>query len=411
MQQVTNQQRLKPWMGFVLFALLMVYFIFVCVPMQTAWGIWGLIATEVSFLVIAIVYGLIFRISLKEMFPIKKFTARDFFGGIFLVIGGTLIGLISVAVIAILVPSALEGGDVEAITDMMISGPGYILLMLIIAVMPAICEEAIHRGAILTSFRSIKKDWVIVLIMAVFFGINHMSVLRFINTAILGACLSYVVVKKNNILLSSIMHFTVNFSASTISYIASLFLKKYMDSGLSGSDIASAMGSGAMRNALPAYLFYGAAAPILIVLGLMLLNPSSHKKIRFLFAGIISVLMLSSAIGLAVFSASSAKVLQSTVNYKVTAENTEAPALDLDIEEDGDYTLICVLMQSDGIYYAKITDERGNVVSENEIPAGSIRTLTANMHLESGKYKLILVNGKGTVGDNPTFSIQMKKLG
>ena len=36
MQTVTNQQKLKPWMGFVLFAVLMAVFLFVCVPMQTA---------------------------------------------------------------------------------------------------------------------------------------------------------------------------------------------------------------------------------------------------------------------------------------------------------------------------------------------------------------------------------------
>ena len=33
---------------------------------------------------------------------------------------------------------------------------------------PPICEEAIMRGAILSNFRSIKKDWVIVLIMGLF---------------------------------------------------------------------------------------------------------------------------------------------------------------------------------------------------------------------------------------------------
>ena len=48
MQQVTNQQRLKPWMGFVLFAVLMALFIFVCAPMQSAWGIWGLVRAGVG---------------------------------------------------------------------------------------------------------------------------------------------------------------------------------------------------------------------------------------------------------------------------------------------------------------------------------------------------------------------------
>ena len=49
MQQITNQQRLKPWMGFVLFAVVMVLFLFAGARMQTAWRIYGLIATEAMF--------------------------------------------------------------------------------------------------------------------------------------------------------------------------------------------------------------------------------------------------------------------------------------------------------------------------------------------------------------------------
>lgn len=410
MQQVTNQQKLKPWMGFVLFAVLMAYFIFVCVPMQTAWGIWGLIATEVSFLVIAIVYGLIFKIPLKEMFPIKKFSAREFFGSIMLVAGGAMFGLISVGLVGVLFPSTLESGDVSAITDYISNGPGYILLIFIIAVLPAICEEAIHRGAILTNFRSIKKEWVVILIMAIFFGINHLSFLRFINTAILGACLSYIVIKKNNILLSSISHFTVNFAASSISYISSLLFKKATGSALSGSDISSAMSSGIMKTALSSYLFYGVIAPFLIVIGLMLLNPASHKKIRFLFAGIVAVICLVSSVGMTAFNTMNNKITSANFSYRVVQENEETPGVDVDIEEEGNYSIVCVLMKADGEYTAKLVDENGNVVSEDAFPAGSLRTLSVNKHLEPGHYELIMVNGKGTLGDTPNFSLQINKI-
>ena len=396
-------------MGFVLFAALMLYFVFVCAPMQTAWGIWGLVATELSFLVIAIVYGLIFRIPLKEMFPIKKFSARDLFGSIFLVIGGTLIGLISVAVVGILIPSSVEGSDVEALTDFIVDGPGYLLTMIILALCPAICEEAIHRGAILSNFRTIRKDWVIVLIMAVFFGINHMSVLRFINTAILGACLSYVVVKKNNILLSSIMHFTVNFSASTISYLSTVMLKSIAGGNFSGSDISSQFNSGSLRNVLGTYLMIGCIAPILIVLGLMMLNPQGHKKIRFLFAGIIAAAMFVGSIGYTAYNTNANTLVQCSFNYTVTQDNSESLPVDLDIEKDGDYNIVCVLMKGSGDYFVKIVDENGEVIYQEPFPEGSIRTYTSRKTFEAGYYELYIVNGKGTVGDMPAISIQVNK--
>lgn len=410
MQQVTNQQKLKPWMGFALFAFVMLYFIFVCIPMQSNWGIWGLVATEVSFLIIAIVYGLIFKIPLKEMFPVRKFTARDFFGSLFLVVGGSLFGLISIALVGTLIPSSVEGSDVSAISEYISNGPGYIILVLVMALSPAICEEAIHRGAILTNFRSIKKEWVVVLIMAIFFGLNHLSVLRFINTAILGAALSYIVIKKNNILLSSMMHFILNFSASSISYISSRLLKSITGSGLSGSDISNVMNAGTMKTVLGTYLLYGTVAPFLIVLGLMLLNPAAHKKIRFLFAGIVAVICLVSSVGMTAYNTMNNKIATANFSYTVVQENVDMPGIDVDIEKEGNYAIVCVLMKADGEYTAKLVDENGNVVSEDEIPEGSIRTLSVNKQLEPGHYQLIMHNGKGSNGDTPVFSVQVNKV-
>ena len=410
MQQVTNQQKLKPWMGFVLFAIVMLYFIFVCVPMQTAWGMWGLVATEVSFLILAIVYGLIFKIPLKEMFPIKKFTVKDFFGSLLLVVGCSLFGLISVALVGTLIPSSVEGGDVSAITEYIANGPGYIILMLVMALSPAICEEAIHRGAILTNFRSIKKEWVIVLIMALFFGINHLSVLRFINTALLGAALSYIVIKKNNILLSSMMHFILNFSASTLSYLASRALGSISGGGISGNDISNVMNAGTMKSVLGTYLLYGTVAPFLIVLGLMLLNPASHKKIRFLYAGIVAIVCFASAIGMTAYNTTNNKIATANFSYTVVQENVSMPGIDVDIEEEGTYAIVCVLMKADGEYTAKLVDENGDVVSEDAFPEGALRTLSVNKHLEPGHYQLVMYNGKGTIGDTPTFSVQVNKI-
>lgn len=396
-------------MGFVLFAVLMALFIFICVPMQNMWGMWGLVATELLFLVMAISYGLIFKIPLKEMFPIKKFTARDFFGSLLLVLGGSSFGLISIGIVGALFPSTVEGGDVEAIMDIVTQGPGYILIIFILAVMPAICEEAIHRGAILTSFRSVKKEWVVVLIMAVFFGINHLSFLRFINTAILGATLSYIVIKKNNILLSSLMHFTLNFSASTLSYVMTSFLTKASDSGLTGGDVTSLVSGSSMMTALPTYFLMGVTAPFLIVLGLMLLNPAGHRKIRFLFAGIVAILCLAASVGMTFLNTTSNKITDASFNYRVTEENSETPSIDFDVEQDGNYTFVCVLMNAKGDYSFKISDDDGNVISQEQIPSGTIRTYTAVKTLEAGSYHVTVVNGSHTRGDEPVIQIQVTK--
>ena len=395
-------------MGFALFAVLMALFIFVCGPMQEAWGIWGLIATEAIFLILAIAYALILRVPLKEMFPIKKFKARDFFGSLFLVVGGIQFGLISVAVSGIIYPSALEGGDVQAISEFIGGDTGYIFTMFAMALVPAICEEAIHRGAIISNFRSIKKEWIIVLIMGLFFGIFHMSALRFINTAIMGACLSYIVVKKNNMLLSSLMHFILNLGSSTISYVSGKLLNA---SGNGGTyTMASQMTVDNMKNVLGSYLMTGLAAPFLIVIGLMLLNPSAHKKIRFLFAGIITAVMLISSVAITVSNSTGSNVLlQTSMSYTVQNENEESLPLDLKVDTSGDYTVAVVIMNSKGDYSVRIEKDNGETVSDKQVPSGVLMTYTDRLSLESGNYRIIIVSGKDTVGEHPSISVQVNK--
>lgn len=398
MQQVTNQQKLKPWNGFVLFAVVMVMFIFVGAQMQTAWRIYGLIATEAMFLVIAILYAVVFRIPLKEMFPVKKFKARDFFGSLFLAGGGILIGLVSVALVGMLIPSSLDAGDVQAITEFNSGSTGYLLTIFAMAVTPAICEEAIHRGAIITNFRTIKKDWIIVLIMGLFFGIFHLSVLRFVNTAIMGACLSYIVVKKNNISLSSLMHFLVNFVSTSLSYGAN---------ANNGSSAGVQFTAETMKAALGTYLILGFAAPFFIVIGLMLLNPESHKKIRFLFAAIASVIMLAGGFAVTLSNSMGQNVLVNcNLSYRVEVENTEEP-IEFGVPEDGTHTVAVVIANAEGNYSVRIEKTSGEVILYEQISSGAIKMFSKQIELEQGDYRLVIINGEGSKGDKPTISVQI----
>lgn len=398
MQQVTNQQKLKPWNGFVLFAVVMVMFIFVGAQMQTAWRIYGLIATEAMFLVIAILYAVVFRIPLKEMFPVKKFKARDFFGSLFLAVGGVLIGLVSVALVGMLIPSSLDAGDVQAITEFNSGSTGYLLTIFAMAVTPAICEEAIHRGAIITNFRTIKKDWIIVLIMGLFFGIFHLSVLRFVNTAIMGACLSYIVVKKNNILLSSLMHFLVNFVSTSLSYGAN---------ANNGSSAGVQFTAETMKAALGTYLIIGFAAPFFIVIGLLLLNPESHKKIRFLFAAIASVIMLAGGLAVTLSNSMGQNVLVNcNLSYRVEVENTEEP-IEFGVPEDGTHTVAVVIANAEGNYSVRIEKTSGEVILYEQISSGAIKMFSKQIELEQGDYRLVIINGEGSKGDKPTISVQI----
>ena len=128
-----------------------------------------------------------------------------------------------------------------------------------------------------------------------------------------------------------------------------------------------------------------------------------------LFAGIIAVICFACSIGLTAFHTASSNITEGTFSYRITEENTESPYFDLDITEEGNYTVICVLMNGNGDYRVRILDDNGNIISEDQIPTGTVRTYTTVKTLEKGSYHITVVNGSHTAGEQPTFRLQVMK--
>ena len=393
MQKISDQGRLRPWMGFVLFGVLMAFMIFAAYPLQTNFGIPGLILTELGFLALAVGYCLIRKVKIREVFPVKKISIRDLAGSILLIIGVYPLAIISVAVMGLIFPSsAAEAGE---ISSFVYDSLNYPMAVLVIALLPAICEEAIHRGAILSSFRGIKHDWVILLIMSLLFGINHLTVLRFLFTAILGLILSYVVVKKNNILLSVIMHFTNNLISVSLGY-------------LTGGADASAAVSVDYTSVLGVYMIIGFLSPVIITIALMLLNPESFRKIRFLYAGVLATVMLFSGFGITSYSSSKKMILNTTFSYLVTADDRDCSMIDFDIEEDRKATVVVVLTEAEGDYMISIDGDKGSNIINAEIPEGTMRMITYDVVLQADHYTVTVMPGEKAVGEHPNISITIR---
>ena len=296
MQQLTNQERLRPWMGFILAAVSIAALLFAGSAMQSAWGIWGLITTELMLFAMAIGYCLIFRVKLKEVFPIRRITRREFGGVMLLLAGGYSLNMItiglSMTILSAVWPSALT--EITGLDDFLYSGNSLLLLIPAAVILPAICEEAIMRGAILSSFRSWKRDWLIVLVVGIIFGIFHLSPLRFLNTACLGMILAFLMVKRNNILLPMLLHFLNNLIAVGAGALSSILP--------STVDVSTALASVQPVQLLGTYLIAGCGFPMLLTLGAMLISPETHKKKRFLFAGIASGVLFFAGFVLMTFS-------------------------------------------------------------------------------------------------------------
>jgi membrane protease YdiL (CAAX protease family) len=95
-----------------------------------------------------------------------------------------------------------------------------LLVILVVAAVPAVCEEIMFRGFIQKSFElKIKPFWAI-LVTSVFFGLYHFSPYGLLPLIILGLYFGFAAYKSESIFTSMSLHFLNNFSAITIFFIA-----------------------------------------------------------------------------------------------------------------------------------------------------------------------------------------------
>jgi sodium transport system permease protein len=81
---------------------------------------------------------------------------------------------------------------------------GHVLLVL--AFVPAVCEEIAFRGFILNGFRSRGSDWMAILLSSAFFGAVHGLIQQSLTAAILGVLLGYVALRAGSVWPGMVLH-------------------------------------------------------------------------------------------------------------------------------------------------------------------------------------------------------------
>ena len=101
------------------------------------------------------------------------------------------------------------------------------LIILIVAIVPALCEETMFRGFIQRSFEFKMKPFWAALITALFFGLYHFNPYDLIPLIALGFFFGYASYTSNSILVPMFLHFLNNFTAVMMYFI--LGDKKLLD--------------------------------------------------------------------------------------------------------------------------------------------------------------------------------------
>lgn len=281
---LSNQEKWRPWGAFALEAMVLVLAIWLFAPLQASLGWTGLILTELAFLALAVGTALLHKTPLEEVFPLKRPTLRELGGVLLLNLSGLMLSIFATHISLILLPQSTP--EIKELYDFLYTGQSLPVMVLVVAIMPAICEETLQRGAILSHLRSLKKEWLIILIMGILFGLFHLSALRFLSTAILGALLSYLMIKKNNLVLPMLMHLVNNLVSVMAGTMASENAGQALDTMQTITPLQR-IGGGCIVCCL---------VPVLLVAAANLIDPTGHRRKSWLVAGLCSVALFAAGI-------------------------------------------------------------------------------------------------------------------
>ena len=95
----------------------------------------------------------------------------------------------------------------------------FVLVVVVVAIVPALSEETMFRGFIQRSFELKYKKYIAVIITALFFSLYHFNPYGFFPLFILGAFFGFAAYKSKTLLIPMFLHFLNNFSAVSLYHI------------------------------------------------------------------------------------------------------------------------------------------------------------------------------------------------
>ncbi len=94
----------------------------------------------------------------------------------------------------------------------------FLLVVLVVAVTPAICEETLFRGLTQGNFRLSMSNRKAIILTGIIFGFYHLDPFTFVALCVLGIYLSYLLAASESIIVPMVAHFTNNFISTLVLY-------------------------------------------------------------------------------------------------------------------------------------------------------------------------------------------------
>ncbi len=175
------------------------------------------------------------------------------------------------------IPSYSSMGSGTTLTEFLVS-------LVLVAVLPAICEEVTHRGLLLGGFSRLGLKASVIL-SSLLFGLLHLNINQFFYATVLGFLMAVAVIMTKSIFPAMIIHFCNNG--------LSLYFAFAQEKGLFGSKITAMFenfltGSNAFTAFIGSFVVMTGLVLIIVVCYIMLLRENRMKKMKKLLKDVSS---------------------------------------------------------------------------------------------------------------------------
>lgn len=176
----------------------------------------SLIVQQAFIGVLPVLAAVYIKADMKEVFSLRLPKLKSLFGAIILGVGGICLNLVTSSLLSMAFPSDSEGLNEQYLQ--LLDGVSFVPGLLLMALLPAVCEELMYRGYMFTAFKNKMSIPKAIVIVSLLFGISHMSMIKILPTAVLGAALAYMIYKSGSIVTSALIHFLNNALAVVMLY-------------------------------------------------------------------------------------------------------------------------------------------------------------------------------------------------
>ncbi|MEX2530455.1 MAG: type II CAAX endopeptidase family protein [Gemmatimonadota bacterium] len=206
------------------------------ITLQVYLGEPGLLLGQMLFMALPVVVLVKARgYRLKEVLALRGFDRYHLLAGVLLMSGGGLIALYLAWFQSLFMPVPV--GFLEAMAEVLTADSvgRFVWLLLLAAVTPAIAEELLFRGALLSALRDRMPEILVVIVVGLVFGLFHtapQTAFRILPTAWLGMVLAWVVIASGSLPLAVLLHFLNN---GTLLALAALPATREFATGVEGT--------------------------------------------------------------------------------------------------------------------------------------------------------------------------------